>query len=1090
MKLKQTLLYSAIAMSINSMAQNWQTGGNGATVNTSNNFIGTNAANSTFLKLGVQGSQDIYIDNNPAQLYTALPNTGATQQGGHWVGLGRIFQSSVINPFFGPKAHLHIHGGNTTPNFGFSGGLRPWFNTGTLYSENSDAMYVGLRNVGNNFSYAVINWSDDAFGGNGGSDYLSFNFTGGPTVQGNSAGGQELGRFSPTQGKGTLGVGNFQFIGAATEPVRRLEILDADPATGANANTPQLRTTYTYNTTPTSGVFTEFQTTSNGDMYFNTRSNAFLKNFGFHKFNPLNCVEITSHAGNLDFGLAQGSSGLRLTNMTAANTPLANPGLGVLSVDKNGDVIYVLGGGGVANANNGVSVNAGIVQLGVPCTLGGFPNLGGIVATQFTTDRVIANRNQNFWIASLNNETGGMGVGGQPVLPFCGTGNTFEISANSKNPQYGSTNASGLRFTKLISTSATIANGINGVNSAKVLTVDGDGDVVLTDASVGVTNADNGLSTNGPTVGSIHFGQNIGAVGNPGKLLNNREVPMNGNNIYLNGTGVPNKDRVTIGQNIDFAKFEVVSKEYTSSTNVGISTGALFYVDNNNISNRGIYVAAISAPNSGTGNNTGIEIGVNNGVNNAGIAVNVGDLSSGSPVALSRAGTFVSTSSNINNRYNTGITAQATSAQFLSMGGQFLAGGGTGGTLPSPIFNAFVSTPNVNIGVYGEAGNANPLNYAGLFNGGLATVGTLVSLSDKSVKKNIAKMNKNLEIISKLTPSSFDFDQTNSQGLQLPFATKQFGFIAQEIETIIPELVNPILIPGTMDSLGNVMTPEHKVKGINYTALIPFAIGGIQELNIKQKEMQANLDKLNLSDAQVKTNIAPFNALAKIKTLKPVMYNFTNANVPQLSFTPNTDYGFIAQQLQTVYPELVDTVNIPAKLDSAGNVVNSAKTLKTVNYKAMSALLARSIQEQQFKIDSLLTQSSKQDSINNAVKNQLTALTNMINACCSNTGARTTNPAINSLDINLSDKDAIVLNQNVPNPFAEQTTITYNVPEKVAKAQILFFNAGGQIIQTVDVKTRGIGKINVFASDLSSGLYHYSLVADGVIIDSKKMVRE
>jgi hypothetical protein len=60
----------------------------------------------------------------------------------------------------------------------------------------------------------------------------------------------------------------------------------------------------------------------------------------------------------------------------------------------------------------------------------------------------------------------------------------------------------------------------------------------------------------------------------------------------------------------------------------------------------------------------------------------------------------------------------------------------------------------------------------------------------------------------------------------------------------------------------------------------------------------------------------------------------------------------------------------------------------------------------------------------------------------------------------------------------------------VIKAQIIFYNNAGQIIQTVDVKTRGKGKVNVFASDLSSGLYHYTLVADGKVVASKKMVRE
>jgi hypothetical protein len=37
--------------------------------------------------------------------------------------------------------------------------------------------------------------------------------------------------------------------------------------------------------------------------------------------------------------------------------------------------------------------------------------------------------------------------------------------------------------------------------------------------------------------------------------------------------------------------------------------------------------------------------------------------------------------------------------------------------------------------------------------------------------------------------------------------------------------------------------------------------------------------------------------------------------------------------------------------------------------------------------------------------------------------------AANKLNIELSDKNIVVLNQNVPNPFAENTTITYNIPD-------------------------------------------------------------
>lgn len=58
---------------------------------------------------------------------------------------------------------------------------------------------------------------------------------------------------------------------------------------------------------------------------------------------PLNRLQITSEIGDPQFGNPEGSSGLRFTNLTSGNTPLTNPGQGVLSVNSSGDVIYVNG---------------------------------------------------------------------------------------------------------------------------------------------------------------------------------------------------------------------------------------------------------------------------------------------------------------------------------------------------------------------------------------------------------------------------------------------------------------------------------------------------------------------------------------------------------------------------------------------------------------------------------------------------------------------------------------------------------------------------------------------------------------------------
>lgn len=932
--------------------------------------------------------------------------------------------------------------------------------------------------------------------------------------------------------------------------------------------------------------------------------------FGTTACTPGNRVEIT--------GLAAGQSGLRLTNLTSVATPIANPGTGVLSVDANGDVIYVPGAINTTG-NNGISITAGgVAQLGVPCNIGGVPNLTNIFANQLTTDRVIANRNQNFWIASFNNETGGVGIGGQPIGTFCGTGNTFEVSANNKNLQYGNTNASGMRFTKLLASSPTIPNGTNGVVSAKVLTVDGDGDVVLTDATpgpigpvgpagpIGVTgatgpagptgatgpigpvgpaggivNAQNGLSLSNPS--TAVFGQNVVQTGNPATLLNNRRIPMAGNTILFNGQGT-----VKVGQNAAVANpagiiptFEVNNSSNTNN-NVGlyvrdnggngvVNRQAVKIQANINTSDNATSILDVehSNPNTNQYSNVGSWLmrvrGLDwngNGIGDEGFAMNAWGhsgfyLTTPAEYKIATVGmnahtnqsaqvntntgnygrrTLMVNNVNPNNQHSwgaeifcktntqtaTGVFAvgigESTNSNAYYHGGTGVYAKGVSNASPSPAMGVYglgtsgaLNTAPVAYGVYGEAkssttGNygvfgravvsiAAPVNYAGYFNGDVKTTATLWQTSDKNFKTNIEAIKSPLEKLMKLKPSYYDFDLVKGaeNGINLPIG-KNYGFIAQDVQEVFPELVKESLTEGVRDSLTNTFTPPTAIKTLNYSGLIGIAVGGIQELNTKQQAMQASLDKIGLSDANVKTNINNFNALAKIKTLNPVSYNFTNANVPQLNFNSNLEYGFVAQQLETVYPELVDTVRVNATFDSLGVVVHPSQVLKTVNYKAMTGLLVRSIQEQQLTIDSLRTNLSKQDSINQAVQQQLAALLSQINACCSNSTIRTTNnttqTALNQLDVELSDKDAVVLNQNVPNPFAEQTTITYNVPASIAKAQIIFYNGAGQIIQTVDITTRGKGKVNVFANDLSSGLYHYTLVVDGKVADSKKMVRE
>jgi hypothetical protein len=286
--------------------------------------------------------------------------------------------------------------------------------------------------------------------------------------------------------------------------------------------------------------------------------------------------------------------------------------------------------------------------------------------------------------------------------------------------------------------------------------------------------------------------------------------------------------------------------------------------------------------------------------------------------------------------------------------------------------------------------------------------------------------------------------------------------------------INDLKIGGWFES---VNSPNCFGSLINYAIIVP-QNGGMVHIGYNPINL-ANLGTylldingsvnaagiFNSSDVSQKNTVTTLpSALNKIKSLRPVTFKW---NTTQDSAMTGIHAGFIAQEVDTVIPQLVHT---------------GATGLKTLAYIEMIPYLVSAMQE-------LVKQNKQQDSI-------IQVLTQNVASCCSNSSARQTgiegnNPdALTKINISLTDKDVIVLNQNVPNPFAEQTTISYNVPEKYGYAQIIFKTVDGRIIRTVDLTKKGRGEVNVFANDLSNGLYMYTLIIDGMTIDTKKMVKQ
>ncbi|MBN4070976.1 tail fiber domain-containing protein [Crocinitomix catalasitica] len=254
------------------------------------------------------------------------------------------------------------------------------------------------------------------------------------------------------------------------------------------------------------------------------------------------------------------------------------------------------------------------------------------------------------------------------------------------------------------------------------------------------------------------------------------------------------------------------------------------------------------------------------------------------------------------------------------------------------------------------------------------------------------------------------------------------------------------------------------------------------------------------SDEDLKEDIVPITADSAefiINNLNPVTFKFQTSTFPELNLSEGHQYGMIAQEVEPIMPALITDVTYPAQFDTLGNEIIPSQTFKGMDYNSLIPVLVTNSKSTNSIIDSLEEINATQDSILADFGSRLEDLENC--KCVpkpksqflggGDDGTENDNSKAQQIDVELQNIQNVVLNQNVPNPFAEKTTITYSIPDEVQKAQMLFYDAKGQLINSVDIPTRGQGQINVFGEDLSSGIYSYTLVTDGGVVLTKKMVK-
>lgn len=198
----------------------------------------------------------------------------------------------------------------------------------------------------------------------------------------------------------------------------------------------------------------------------------------------------------------------------------------------------------------------------------------------------------------------------------------------------------------------------------------------------------------------------------------------------------------------------------------------------------------------------------------------------------------------------------------------------------------------------------------------------------------------------------------------------------------------------------------------------------------------------NGSDARFKRDIKEVDgALAKVLGMRGVTYNFRTEEFPKYRFTRDRSIGFIAQELKDVLPEAV-------RLESTGYY--------DVNYTAVIPVLVEAIKEQQAQIA------------------ELQALVAM-------------NGNTQKLGV-AAGTSTSKLFQNDPNPFQTSTTIRYALPATAKAAHIYVYDLTGKQLMDLPITSMPEGAVTVEGSRLPAGTYQYTMIVDGQVIDSKKMI--
>jgi hypothetical protein len=235
----------------------------------------------------------------------------------------------------------------------------------------------------------------------------------------------------------------------------------------------------------------------------------------------------------------------------------------------------------------------------------------------------------------------------------------------------------------------------------------------------------------------------------------------------------------------------------------------------------------------------------------------------------------------------------------------------------------------------------------------------------------------------------------------------------------------------------------------------------------------------------VSTTLLASVAMDSSKTINNSLKSINNDTLGKSSASRLSDsvlynhrhMGFIAQDVQKIFPDIVFA-------DKDG--------VLSIDYIALIPMLVEALKQQNQVITGQTTNILNQQTKITNLEQSLSNLQTSVASCC-NLNSKTKDyiesnvENVNSLNTT-TQTQAIKLYQNAPNPFKSSTTIKMEIPQTTGNAMVCIYDLNGRQLKCLPVSGRGTTSVEIYGSELTAGLYHYALIVDGSLIDTKTMV--